>query len=888
MRRLTAGVLAHVDAGKTTLTEAMLYRGGVLRGMGRVDHANAFLDTEELERQRGITIFDKQAVLPLPEVEITLVDTPGHVDFSAEAERTLPVLDCAILVVSGPDGPQGHTLTLWRLLERCQAPVFLFVNKMDQPVDRAALLERLRASLSDNIVDFAQYGQPAFWEAAALGDEAALEEYLEKGALRDSTLRGLVAGRRLFPCFFGCALRAQGVEELLNGLCRFGPRPVWGEAFGARVFKISRDSQGARLTHLKVTGGALRVKANVDLPGGPEKADQIRIYSGAKFTAVEEAPAGTVCAVTGLRSTYPGQALGSGEAGRPPALEPALSYRLILPEGVQAHAVLPKLRQLAEEDPQLHMEWNEALGEITLRLMGEIQAQVLGRVIRDRFGLEVGFGPGNVVYKETIAAPVEGVGHFEPLRHYAEVHLLLEPMPRGTGMVFASACSEDVLDRNWQRLILTHLGEKIYRGVLTGSAITDIKISLIIGRAHEKHTEGGDFREATYRAVRQGLMKARSILLEPWYALRLELPTPSLGRALADIQRMGGQAGTPETLGEETVLEASVPVAAFGDYAAQVAAYTKGMGRVACTLEGYRPCGDQQKVVEAIGYDPEGDTEDPAGSVFCAHGAGFLVPWDRVEDYMHLPALRLPGPEPAAPAEEEAAPVRPFDPAPAARGGPAATLEQDAELLAIFEKTFGPVRARGFLPQEKRQDADPGPDKVRLPALGPEYLLVDGYNMIFAWKDLNAIAREDLESARQALMDILSNYQGFRQNRVILVFDAYKVPKGTGSVFKYHNIHVVYTKEAETADAYIEKASYQLTKEHRRVLVASADFAEQLIILGHGALRMPAQELRAEVERAQGEIAEILREKRLALRGGTVGDAIRQAQKRKDGQRRKS
>lgn len=874
MRRLTVGILAHVDAGKTTLSEAILYRSGAIRNLGRVDHANAFLDTNQLERERGITIFNKQAVLTWKDVELTLVDTPGHVDFSAEAERTLQILDCAILVISGPDGPQGHTLTLWRLLESRQIPVFLFLNKMDQPVDRPALLEKLKSSLSDTILDMEDYGKDQFWEQAALGDEQALSEYLENGELAEDTLRRLVRGRKCFPGFFGCALRAEGVDALLDGIRQLAPRPKWGEEFAARVYKISRDSQGGRLTHMKITGGALPVKTTLPLQGGEEKVDQIRVYSGEKYTAVSAAEAGTVCAVTGLVSTYPGQALGAEAAGAPPALEPAIAYSLILPEGVQPHAVLPKLRQLAEEDPQLHLEWNEALGKIDLRLMGKVQAEILQRVILDRFGLEVQFGPGNVVYKETIAAPVEGVGHFEPLRHYAEVHLLLEPLPRGSGLVFASACSEDVLERNWQRLILTHLEEKTYRGVLTGSAITDMKISLLIGRAHEKHTEGGDFRQATYRAVRQGLMKAESILLEPWYALRLEVPSPNLGRALADIQRMGGEAGTPQTVGEETILTASVPVEAFGDYAAEVAAYTKGRGRVACTVEGYRPCANPEAVIERLGYDPDQDIGDPAGSVFCAHGAGFYVPWDQVPSYMHLPAYDIPQPKepeeepppfPDAPAERRPAPIK-------------GSLEQDAELLAIFERTYGEVKPRGFQAKPKRPAAQEIPKvKVELPAAGPEYLLVDGYNMIFAWEDLSALAREDLETARAALMDILSNYQGYRQKRVILVFDAYKVPKGTGSVFRYHNIHVVYTKEAETADAYIEKASYQLTRENRRVQVASADFAEQLIILGHGALRMSARELRAEVEQVQGEIAAILQERRAALRGQTVRDAFEKA-----------
>ncbi len=870
MRKLTAGILAHVDAGKTTLSEAMLYLGGALRSLGRVDHADAFLDTHELERERGITIFSKQAVLPLEDVEITLLDTPGHVDFSAEAERTLQVLDCAILVISAPDGLQGHTLTLWRLLEKHRIPVFLFLNKMDQPVDREALLARLKRSLSDAIVDFSSFGQDGFWEEAALGDEEALGEYLEAGALSDGTLRRLVGTRRCFPCYFGAALKTQGVEELLTGLSRFAPRPQWGEEFSARVFKISRDSQGVRLTHMKVTGGELPVKSA--LPGSGEKIDQIRIYSGAKFTAVDKAGPGTVCAAVGLSATYPGEPLGKEGPWAAPVLEPALTYQLLLPEGAQPHTVLPKLRQLEEEDPQLHVEWNEALGEIHLRLMGRVQAEVLKRVIHDRFGLAVDFGPGHVVYRETIKGPVEGVGHFEPLRHYAEVHLLLEPLPLGSGLKFATACSEDRLERNWQRLVLTHLGEKTYKGVLTGSAITDMKITLVAGRAHEKHTEGGDFRQATYRAVRQGLMKAESVLLEPWYDLRMELPGENLGRALADIQRMGGECGTPETIGGEAILSARAPVAAFGDYALEFAAYTKGHGRLSCTVGSYLPCGEQEKIVAEMGYDAEGDLEDPPGSVFCAHGAGYQVPWYEVESHMHLPPLDLP-----APAAEE-----PSEAAPPSRGPSAARgLALDSELQAIFEKTYGTVKPRAFQPSPKpAEDASQEKAAVPVPETGPEYLLVDGYNMIFAWKDLNEVAKENLDAARYLLMDILSNYQGFRQNRVILVFDAYKVPGGTGSVSRYHNIHVVYTKEAETADAYIEKASYKLSREGQRVRVATADFAEQLIILGHGALRVSAQELREEVERIQGEIARIIADSRAAPRGGAMRAAFEKARKK--------
>ena len=637
MDKLTVGILAHVDAGKTTLSEALLYRGGAIRRLGRVDHADAFLDTDALERERGITIFSKQAVLPLEGMELTLLDTPGHVDFSAEAERTLGVLDCAILVVSGPDGPQGHTLTLWKLLERHGVPTFLFLNKMDQPgTDRAALLEKLRAALSPAILDWADLGTAPFWEEAALGDEEALEEYMEGDCLSEDTLRRLMGERKIFPCLFGSALKLEGVDELLGTLSHFAPRPRWDREFAARVFKISRDPQGVRLSHMKITGGSLRVRSVLPVGDGTEKVDQIRIYSGTKFTPVEEAAAGTVCAVTGLSSTYPGQPLGAEGPWAPPALEPALAYQLMLPGGADPHAILPKLRLLEEEDPRLHLEWNEELGEIHLRLMGQVQAEVLKRLILDRFGLEVEFGPGNIVYAETIAAPVEGVGHFEPLRHYAEVHLLLEPLPPGSGLQFDTVCSEDVLDRNWQRLILTHLMEKSHRGVLTGSAITDMKLTLVAGRAHEKHTEGGDFRQATYRAVRQGLRKAKSILLEPWYSFRLELPQTDLGHALSDLQRMGGETDAPQILGGEAVLTGGGPVSQLRDYAAEVAAYTKGRGRLACLPGPYRPCPEQERVVEELAYDPDGDQENPTGSIFCAHGAGYYVPWDEVESHMHL------------------------------------------------------------------------------------------------------------------------------------------------------------------------------------------------------------------------------------------------------------
>ena len=878
MDKLTLGILAHVDAGKTTLSEALLYTGGALRKLGRVDHADAFLDTETLERERGITIFSKQAVLPLEDLELTLMDTPGHADFAAEAERVLGVLDCALLVVSAPDGVQGHTLTLWRLLERHGVPTFLFLNKMDQPdTDRDKLLQSLRASLSGSILDLSDYGKDSFWEEAALGDEEALEEYMEGGKLSDGTLRRLIGARKLFPCLFGSALKVEGVEELINTLRSFAPRPQWGTGFGARVFKISRDPQGVRLTHIKVTGGSLKVKSV--LPETGEKVDQIRVYSGAKFTAPEEVTAGTVCALVGPAATYPGQALGAEGTWTPPALEPALSYQMILPDGADPHAVLPKLRQLTEEDPQLHLEWNETLGEIHVRLMGQIQAEILQRLISDRFGLAVEFGPGSIVYRETIASPVEGVGHYEPLRHYAEVHLLLEPLPLGSGVELATACPEDDLPGSWQRLIFAHLAEKPHRGTLTGSAVTDIRITLLSGAFSVKHTEGGDFRQATYRAVRQGLRKAQGVLLEPWYDFTLELPTVHLGRALADLQRMGGEAGEPKTLGEETVLTGSAPVAQLRDYAGEVAAYTRGRGRLTCAAGGYRPCGDQEKAVADVGYDPDRDQADPCGSIFCAHGAGFYVPWDEVDGMAHLPMMDIRG---------EAEEVT-DEPAPQPkRTSPPTSLAADKELMDIFQRTYGPVKPRSFqtVVSRPRTTLDSKDWTKPTKAAGPEYLLVDGYNMIFAWEDLNKLAQVDLDGARRRLMDLLCDFQAAGQSRVILVFDAYKVPKGVGSVTRYHNIHVVYTKEAETADAYIEKASYKLSKEGGRVRVASSDAAEQFIILGHGALRLSAEELRAEMDMARAQMEAIVKKNNVRLPSGEMRRAFEKAKEKQEGEER--
>ena len=854
IKRICAGLLAHVDAGKTTLSEALLYLTGQTRRMGRVDHQDTVLDTDAQERERGITIFSKQARLALGELELTLLDTPGHVDFAAEMERTLQVLDYAILVVSGADGIQGHTATLWRLLEHQSIPTFLFINKMDQPgTDRAALMDQLRQRLDGGCVDFGA-GREELLESAALCDEELMERYLAGEAPDDGDLAALIATRRMFPCFFGSALKLEGVEELLSALERYTLEPQWGERFAARVFKVSRDERGERLSWLKLTGGRLRVRQA--LSGGQgedrweEKVSQIRLYSGAKYTSVDQVEAGTVCAVTGLSRTRPGQGLGEEGAGGAPELEPVLNYQVIPPTGCDVHTLLQHLRQLEEEDPQLRVLWNETLGEIHLRLMGEIQRSVLTRLIHDRFGVDVTFGTGNIVYKETIAAPVEGVGHFEPLRHYAEVHLLLEPLERGAGLQFDTICPEDVLDRSWQRLILTHLMEKTHVGVLTGSPITDMKLILLTGRAHVKHTEGGDFRQATYRAVRQGLRMARSILLEPWYEFRLEVPADCLGRAMADIQRMSGRFDPADHQGDTAVLTGSAPVSEMGDYWTQVAAYTRGSGQLTCTLRGYEPCHDAQAVIERIGYDPDRDTDDPADSVFCSHGAGVTVKWDQVRQHMHLDSGWRP------PAEEQEA-DRPQG-APRQAMGYADSAKMEKELEAIFTRTYGPIKPRAFAPTAKAPARKERPWKGLKPRFqGEEYLLVDGYNIIYAWDDLKQLAAQDLDGARMRLMDILSNYQGWRKCRVILVFDAYRVKGNPGSVERYHNIHVVYTKEAETADMYIEKTTYEIAREHR-VRVATSDALEQMIILGHGAQRISARELRFEIDQAVAEMRRII------------------------------
>lgn len=851
-RSIVLGVLAHVDSGKTTLSEAMLYRAGVIRKLGRVDHRDAFLDTDALERARGITIFSKQALLDAGQTHITLLDTPGHVDFSAEAERTLQVLDYAVLVISGPGGVQSHTETLWQLLRRYRIPTFVFVNKMDLPgPTRAELLEQLNRRLGEGFVDFG--ADPAARdEALALCDERLMDAWLEQGALEDGQILPAIARRHVFPCWFGSALRLDGVDPLLEGLDRFTrPAPALS-AFGAAVFKVSQDEQGARLTWLRVTGGELKVKdlLSGEGPEGPwaEKANQLRLYSGTKYTLAERVEPGQVCAVTGLTQCRPGQGLGAQRDSEPPALEPVLSYQVLLPEGTDAHAALDKLRRLEQEDPQLHVVWNETLGQIHLQLMGEIQLEVLRTLLAQRFGLEVSFGPGGILYKETITEPIEGVGHYEPLRHYAEVHLKLEPLPPGSGMQYAADCREEVLDKNWQRLVLTHLEEKQHLGVLTGAPLTDMKITLIAGKAHLKHTEGGDFRQATYRAVRQGLMMGKSQLLEPWYSFRLEVPAENIGRAITDIQRREGTFDPPETGLETAVLTGTAPVATLRDYPVELAGYTHGRGRISLTPVGYRPCHNAAQVIAESGYQPQHDLDNPADSVFCAHGAGFVVSWADVRSHMHVDSGWGKSQRPA-----DAAPA----PSPRRAAAYRATLEEDAELMKIFERTYGPIKRdplAAFRPVKKTERPDFAAQSW---TIAPEYLLVDGYNLIFAWEELSALAKQSLDAARTRLADILCNYQGYKKCVVILVFDAYRVPGSPGAIEQYHNIHIVYTKEAETADMYIERVTHEIGKQ-RRVRVVTSDGAEQIIILGHGALRVSSRLFQQEVEEAEREIRALL------------------------------
>lgn len=849
------GLLAHVDAGKTTLSESMLYLSGRIRQQGRVDHGNAYLDTYELERARGITIFSKQAELVFGELEVTLLDTPGHVDFSAEMERTLRVLDYAILVINGADGVQGHTETLWKLLKQYRIPAFLFINKMDQNgTDAEKLLEELRVKLSGSCIRFGEAeDSEEFLENVAMAEEQVLETYLEHGTIERGEISRLIRERKVFPCYFGSALKNIGVKEFLAGLECYAKERSYPEEFGAKVYKIARDPQGNRLTYLKVTGGVLKVRDLIRYRDVEEKVSQIRIYSGEKYDAVQEVRAGCVCAVTGLTKTYPGEGLGAEPPSEGPVLTPVLNYQLILPEGCDTHGMLLKLRQLEEEDPELHIVWNEELGEIHAQLMGEVQTEILQSMIRERFQTEVTFGPGNIVYKETIKRPAEGVGHFEPLRHYAEVHLLLEPGESGSGLVFAADCSEDVLDRNWQRLILTHLAEKEHRGVLTGSAITDMKITLVAGRAHLKHTEGGDFRQATYRAVRQGLKSTESVLLEPYYEFRMEIPAEFVGRALTDIQRMAGEFQTPDTEGDFAVITGSAPVSEMRDYQLEVTSYTKGRGRLFCTLKGYAPCHNAEEVIEQIGYDSEGDLDNPTGSVFCAHGAGFHVSWDQVPDHMHLEYVWTPE------AEKEKSAIEAKKGQGSVQSGRVSSsfsrsVEEDKELEEIFLRTYGKIERKRPIAERRVESPEERQKRIRKDQM-EEYLLVDGYNVIFAWEDLKELAKVNIEGARNKLMDVLCNYQGFKKCNLILVFDAYKVQGQELGVQKYHNIYVVYTKEAETADQYIEKVVHEIGRKYH-VTVATSDNVEQVVTLGQGGKLLSARELRTEVEEVQRQIRE--------------------------------
>lgn len=847
MNRLVIGILAHVDSGKTTLSEGLLYTAGTLRRLGRVDHRDAFLDTNEIERERGITIFSKQAVMQYQDTSFTLLDTPGHVDFSTEAERTLSVLDYAILVISGTDGVQNHTETLWRLLERYNVPTFIFVNKTDLFVDRTAVMNELQYRLSDGCIDFgADRNSADFFDALSMCDENIMNSFLADGMVKTDDIRIAISKRSVFPCFFGSALKLDGVKEFLDGFHLYTRRVIYDDNFGARVFKISEEEDGTRLTHMKITGGSLRVKEQ--LAGNKkaewtDKVNQIRIYSGAKYQTADEAEAGMVCAVTGLSKTYAGEGIGNEPDAPEAVLESVLTYRIDLPDGIDITSALASLRRLEEEDPQLHIIYNEQLREIHAQVMGEVQLEVLERVIPERFGFKVTFSNGSIAYKETISAPAEGVGHYEPLRHYAEVHLLLEPAGRGSGLLFSADCPPDTLDRNWQRLILTHLKEKQHIGVLTGSPITDMKITLIAGRAHQKHTEGGDFRQATYRAVRQGLAMTESILLEPYYEFHLEVPAECIGRAMTDIDKMGGTFGTPETIDDMARIAGNAPVSEMRGYGREVAGYTRGRGRLNCILSGYGDCHNAEEVIAEIGYNFDTDTENPADSVFCSHGAGFAVKWDKVYDYMHLEGMSF--------ADEEKTVQRRAE-------SYLDAVADDNELMQIFERTYGAVRRKtASYSVKKTAPAEKKYKKPKPAPQGDEYLLVDGYNIIFAWEETKELAKTSLQSARDRLIDILCNYQGFRQCRLILVFDAYKVKGNTGSVEKVHNINVVYTKEAETADMYIEKTTRDIGRKHR-VRVATSDALEQIIILGSGAVRMSADELLKEIKDADKAIREII------------------------------
>lgn len=884
-KRLCIGILAHVDAGKTTLSEAMLYTCGVIRKLGRVDSRDAFLDTYEMERERGITIFSKQAMLRTDDLEISLLDTPGHVDFSAEMERTLQVLDYAILVVSGMDGVQGHTRTLWKLLECYQVPTYLFINKMDQQgTDPAGLMTEIKEKLSDNCTNFGTEDKSSIYESAALCEEALLNQYLEQGEISDRDIARLIVERKIFPCYFGSALKMDGVKSLLDGIRNYGMCPEFGTELGARVFKILRDTQGNRLTYVKITGGALKVKdvlsylpKNAEDGQIAEKVNQIRIYSGEKYETVDVAEAGCICALTGLTGTYPGQGLGMEKDSPEPVLEPVLTYQMILPQEVHPAAFLPKLRMLEEEDPMLHVLWSEELQEIQVQVMGQVQLEILQRQIRERFDVLVVFGAGKIVYKETIADRVEGIGHFEPLRHYAEVHLILEPGEPGSGMQFILGCSEEMLDKNWQRLILTHLEERTHRGVLTGSPLTDVKITVAGGRAHLKHTEGGDFRQATYRAVRQGLMQAQSILLEPYYDFVLELPSEHVGRAMTDMSQREAETEAPEIDGNRALLKGRGPVSTLWDYAKEVAAYTRGEGSFSCVTGGYGPCHNAQEIVDEIGYIPEEDMANPTGSVFCSHGSGFYVEWDKVPQYMHVESVM--GASGETPDEESV-----WQEYQMRRSREQESSEQWIgvdEVDRILDRTFYANRKEGFTPHKgiahrKRQTKQAqvreyGQGNAKPAIKREKYLLVDGYNVIFAWEELNELAKVNIDGARGRLMDILCDYQGIRKCHLIVVFDAYRVKGHPTEISDYHNIHVVYTKEAETADQFIEKFAHENGRKYD-VTVATSDGLEQIIIRGQGCGLISAREFEKEVASVKKGVVSRLQEQKQS--GHTLMDSL--------------
>ena len=847
MKKITLGILAHVDSGKTTLSEAFLYATGKIRKLGRVDHKNAFLDNFDLEKQRGITIFSKQAELEYADTKITLLDTPGHVDFSAEMERTLQVLDYAVLVVSGSEGVQGHTETLWKLLNKYNIPTFIFVNKIDMPgTNKEFALTNIRNKFGDGVIDLSV--EEKDMEAIAVCDEDVLEMYMESGEISDETIADLVYERKLFPCYFGSALKNEGIDKLLDGINRYSFEPVYHEEFGAKVFKIVKEN-GVRLTYMKITGGFIKVK---DILSGitdgnqwSEKINDIRVYSGEKFKSISEADAGCICAISGLNNTYPGQGLGFEMQSESPNLQPVLSYQIIIPENVNINKAYKMLKELEEEDPTLNLKWNEETKEIIANVMGPIQIQVLKHIIKERFDMDVEFGTGSILYKETINNIVEGVGHFEPLKHYAEVHLLMEPGQLGSGITFESNLNESLLSRNWQKLIMTHLAEKEHKGVLTGSPITDIHFTLVAGKAHLKHTEGGDFREATYRAIRQGLKKAESVLLEPYYNFTLKIPSENIGRAMTDIDQMSGNINQPETEGEMSVITGFAPAATIGDYINTVNEYTHGTGTLSLDYKGYGPCHNSEEIIAEKAYDSEADIANPTGSVFCSHGAGFVVPWDQVEQYMHVKT------------DSKNGEMYDIENVPVIRSASNTYRDSyatDKELEEIFEKTFGPIKRKKYNEKKVRQYSE-NKQKVTHKKVLPQCLLVDGYNIVFAWDELKEIAKTNIDGARDRLLDIMCNYQGYKGNTVIVVFDAYNVKKHAETVSKYHNIYVVYTKEAETADMYIAKTTHKLANKFQ-VTVATSDALEQLIIMGHGALRMSAFNFKEEVDNVNKAISE--------------------------------